>query len=123
MSKFSGRLSLTKGNDILFNKFVIKGIKDNNKFTYKENDKIVTIIIGDNKIDMKRVCSDYIINLKFDKYDVASGSYYLKEYKRTLPLEIRTNYLEISEKYIKIEYDLLGLEDEQSFVFSLEFEV
>ena len=43
------------------------GIKTNNKIVYKENDKKVTILIFDNKIEMNRYSNDYEINLLFEK--------------------------------------------------------
>ena len=43
----------------------VSGIKTKNKIIYKENDITVTILIFDNKIEMKRSCNEYKINFIF----------------------------------------------------------
>lgn len=121
MSRFKGCINLIRDNEKVYDDFFIKGIKNNDKIIYKENDINVTIFIKDNKIEMKRENNEYIISMNFDDSNDAVGSYFLKEYQKSMNLKIITKTLHYDNNCIELEY-LLYIENELSghFNFSLK---
>lgn len=124
MSRVSGIVNLIKDNQRIYDQLVVKGIKVGNKYTYRENDITVTILFEENKIKMKRVTSDYGIELIFDNNSCTLGNYYLKKYNKNLKLKVKTLKSFCHENRFDVEY-LLFMEDELTghFIFSLELEV
>lgn len=94
------------------------GIKTNNKIVYKENDKKVTILIFDNKIEMNRYSNDYEINLLFEKNKKTISHYKIFGGNKIFNLETNTKKLSISDYKILIEYELEG----NKFKYTLEME-
>ena len=83
-------------------------IKKDNKITYKENDISVTINIFNNKIEMKRVCKDYEINLIFEYKNKTISTYKVFGAPKVFELETNTKKLDIENDKIIIEYILEG---------------
>ena len=83
------------------------GIKQRNKIIYKENNINVTIIIFSNRIEMKRVCEFYEINLIFEKNKITKSTYQFDSSK-VLELNTLTKNLLINDNLIKIDYELEG---------------
>ena len=96
----------------------VTGIRTNNKIVYKENDKRVTILIFDNKIEMNRYSNDYEINLIFEKGKKTISNYIIFGGSKMFELETITKKLSISDNKILIEYELEG----NSFKYTLEME-
>lgn len=94
------------------------GIKIDNKIVYKENNITVTILIFKNKIEMNRSCNEYKINFVFDKNETTLSKYNVFGMPKEFLLETQTNKLEITDKYIKLKYNLEGNE----FSYDLEVE-
>lgn len=80
-----------------------KGIKNDNIITYKDNDVLVSIKI-DNSIKMKRNNIEFI----FIKNKNTNCIYNI--YNKNLTLNLFTNEIIISDKYIEIDYKI---EDEK----------
>ena len=124
MSRFCGIVNLCQDNYVIYDNLLVKGILNDNKLVYKEEDISVTILLKDNKIEMKRKSHDYCIELSFCEHKPSLGMYYLKEYNQNLELQIETLSLLHNEQRIDIEY-ILSMEKETvgHFIFSLELEV
>ncbi len=105
MSKISLKAHILSDIDDITIKTV--GIKQNNKIIYKENDINVTIVIQNNRIEMKRVCKFYEINLIFEK-DKLTKSTYQFDSSKILDLQTLTKKLIIKDNLIKIDYELEG---------------
>lgn len=124
MSKINGCINLQKDGEIIYSNFPIKGIKTNDKIVYKENDINVTILLDNNKIEMKRRTGDYIIELMFLDGKATSGNYHLIEYKNSINLNIETLSSSNQDNKIILDYNLSMVEEFIGhFTFSLEFEV
>ena len=124
MSKINGCINLQKDGEIIYSNFPIKGIKTNDKIVYKENDINVTILLDNNKIEMKRRTGDYIIELIFLDGKVTNGNYHLIEYKNSINLNIETLSSINQDNKIILDYNLSMAEEFIGhFTFSLEFEV
>lgn len=124
MSKINGCINLQKDGEIIYSNFPIKGIKTNDKIVYKENDINVTILLDNNKIEMKRRTDDYIIELMFLDGKATSGNYHLIEYKNSINLNIETLSSSNQDNKIILDYNLSMAEEFIGhFTFSLEFEV
>lgn len=96
--------------------FITDGIKKNNKITYKENNILVSVNILKNKIKMNRKCSEYEINLLFDKNKDTISTYSVFGGLKKFDLNTKTKNLIITEDKIIIEYNLEG----NDFKFTLE---
>lgn len=124
MSKINGCINLQKDGEIIYSNFPIKGIKTNDKIVYKENDINVTILLDNNKIEMKRRTDYYIIELMFLDGKATSGNYHLIEYKNSINLNIETLSSSNQDNKIILDYNLSMAEEFIGhFTFSLEFEV
>lgn len=124
MSKINGCINLQKDGEIIYSNFPIKGMKTNDKIVYKENDINVTILLDNNKIEMKRRTGDYIIELMFLDGKTTSGNYHLIEYKNSINLNIETLSSSNQDNKIILDYNLSMAEEFIGhFTFSLEFEV
>lgn len=106
MSKINLKAKLISDEDNL--NIETSGIKTNNKIVYKENNITVTIIYFNNRIEMNRTCNEYKINLIFEKNKRTLSNYLLFGTSKTFDLSTHTNKLEITEEYIKIDYELEG---------------
>ena len=84
------------------------GITTGNKIVYKENNITVTILIFDNKIEMNRTCNEYKINLIFEKEKNTISKYNVFGMPKEFLLETKTKKLEITNTFIKIDYNLEG---------------
>ena len=86
----------------------VPGIKNNNKIVYKENNITVTILIFNNKIEMNRTCNEYKINLIFEKGKETMSKYNVFGMPKEFLLETKTKKLEITDTFIKVDYNLEG---------------
>jgi len=112
--KISSNLLSDEGNLVINT----NGIKNKNKIIYKENEISVTILIFDNKIEMKRVHPDYIIELNFDINKETYTNYQFIGGDKVFKLTTKTKKLIISDKKIEIEYVL----EDNKFSYKLELE-
>jgi len=92
------------------------GIKTKNKIVYKENNKIVTILIFNNKIEMNRTCNEYKINMIFEKGKKTISKYNVFGMPKEFLLETKTSKLKITDTLINLDYNLEG----NDFSYSLE---
>lgn len=105
-----GKVYLKVNIDSEFENSVFMGnaIKVKNKIFYKEKDISVTIFIYKNKIEMKRYCKEYQINLIFDKSSITKSTYKLFNMDKEFILNTKTIELNICDNNIYLEYDLEG---------------
>lgn len=100
-------------------KFLFKGIKNQNKIIYKDNDVLVTIDIS-NTIVLTRENLDFKLQLTFDQNKETIGSYLLKMCNNYLELKVKTKKLVIESKFIEIIYIINNSDEIKNF--KLEFE-
>lgn len=93
-------------------------IKNDNKIVYKENEIQVTILILNNRIEMKRVSPEYIIDLIFDEKKDTISTYTFIGGSKCFELNTKTKKLIILDKSISIDYELEG----NWFKYTMEME-
>ena len=116
MAKFKISSNLISNEDNL--NIETKGIKTDNKIIYKENEISVTIVVLNNRIEMKRVHPDYIVELVFEKDKETLSSYKFVGGNKEFKLKTTTNKLVASDKKIEIDYKL----EDNNFKYKLELE-
>ena len=94
------------------------GIKRDNIIIYKEDQICVTISVFNNKIKMKRVHPDYIVELIFEKNKETLSNYWFVGGSKNFKLSTKTKKLIVTDKEIEIEYIL----EDNSFKYKLELE-
>lgn len=100
--------------------FYCEGIKNKNNIIYKDNNVSVKIIFSD-IIKIIRENSEYKIELNFNKNEKTKINYLLKEYNKSLELNLVTKNININNNYIEILYEIID-SDEGNINFKLEFE-
>ena len=113
-TKFKAKIDSQDEKSIIYGNCIF----NNNKITYKEKDKKVTILISDNIIEMIRECNDYKIHLIFQKDSVTQSTYQLFGGNKIFNLETKTEVLDIGDKKIQIDYIL----EDNKFSYILEME-
>lgn len=99
-----------------------KGIKLNNQIKFKENDILVTITIKNNTIEMNRSCSEYNLNLLFEKNKILVNDYNISNLG-CIKLKVETLELNIQENLISIKYYLEIDNEKQLFNYNLKYEL
>lgn len=100
--------------------FYCEGIKNQNNIIYKDNNVLVKIIFSD-IIKIIRENSEYKIELNFNKNEKTKINYLLKEYNKSLELNLVTKNININNNYIEILYEVID-NNEGNINFKLEFE-
>lgn len=100
--------------------FYCEGIKNKNNIIYKDNNVSVKIIFSD-IIKIIRENSEYKIELNFNKNEKTKVNYLLKEYNKSLELNLVTKNININNNYIEILYEIVD-NNEGNINFKLEFE-
>lgn len=119
MAKISCVINLKEDDKIVIDKKEVIGIKNDNKITFKDDDIIVTIIVNNNRIMMKRVNKEYELNLEFEERINTVGKYFLNNDNLWLPIEVFTDKILVSEKSVEVDYYI----DKINFNFKISFEV
>lgn len=123
MAKVKCTVNLKENDKVIFDNEPFLGVKLENKISYKENEIMVTILMIDNKIIMKRVARDYEINLQFVENRNTTGKYFINNGNLWLPLDTFTDTILVDDSNIRIEYKL-NLEDEPTkFLLEIKYEV
>ena len=97
-----------------------KGFLNDKVIKYNDGN-VITEIILDSPVTLKRVNNDYDIELTFVENKITNGSYFIKDIDRKLDLKITTKRLVIKDGQILIDY-VLDINDEE-FKFRLDYEV
>lgn len=85
-----------------------KAIKDKQKITYYINHEKYTLkIISPTKLILNRNTKELDSTLFFEVSKILTSNYTIKENNLSLGIDIRTNKIEINEKYIKISYTVI----------------
>ena len=92
-----------------------KGIKNNNKITFYDNDILNTIIIDSDNILVERKNNEYTISLDFSK---EKGIYKTKD-DLVLDFMIKINYIIKKEEFIEIDY-IIYMDDEISYNYTID---
>lgn len=119
MAKINCVINLKEDDKIVIDKKQILGIKNKNKVTFKDENIIVTIIVDNNKIMMKRANKEYELNFEFEEGISTTGKYFLNNDNLWLPIEVFTDKILVSEKSIEVDYYI----DKINFNFKISFEV
>ena len=119
MTKINCCINLKENDKLVFDNKNVIGIKRKNKITYQNDNILVTVLIDDNKITMKRISDEYNIILSFEEKNNTKGEYFLNNSNLMLPLNIFTDKILVSEKKIEITYKI----ENNVFDFAIDFEV
>lgn len=85
-----------------------KAIKDKQKITYYINNEKYTLkILSPTKLILNRNTKELDSTLFFEVSKILTSNYTIKENNLSLGIDIRTNKIEINEKYIKISYTVI----------------
>lgn len=123
MAKIRCCVDLKENEKSIFNNTHFCGIKVNNKISYHEDKIMVTILIDDNKIIMKRTSSDYKIVLQFEANKKTIGQYFLNNENLWLPLDIFTDTILFGDSSLQINYSLIQDNNPTKFFFRIKYEV
>ena len=123
MSKIKCIVNLKENNDVVFSNEVFYGVKGGNKISYQENGIMVTILIYDNKIIMKRIQENFEILLDFEKGKSSVGKYFINNDNLWLPLHTFTDTILVDDSYIRIDYQLSLDNEPTKFLFEIQYEV
>lgn len=85
-----------------------KALKNHQKITYYlDNEKYTLKIMNPTKLILNRNTNEVESTYYFEENKVLPTSYSLKENGLSLNIDIRTNKIEISDNYIKIQYTVI----------------
>lgn len=98
----------------------IKGIKNDNKLVYKENNIMVTLEILNNQIKIERKCDEYTLRMDFRESLTTPLIYDIKGVGNT-KLNIKTKKIEIKNNNIFIKYELI--DSKEIYYYELSYEV
>lgn len=100
------------------------GLIQDNKITYNDNIVTVTLVFEKNKVLLKRSNNEYEINLPLENKINTAGTYLLKNYQKTLSIDIYTEGLIIEEGKIIINYSIvIDNNQKDNYYFEIEYEV
>ena len=117
MSKIKLKTTLVvTGTDNDTFEYELEGIKIDNKLKFKEDTTFVTLTILNDAITIQRKTDEYILDMQFG--DTNTCNYHLNGLGN-LNLELLTKKVEISDKRIKIVYDMNG----NSYTYLVNYEV
>ena len=122
MSKISIKYTLENitTKDIIKNER--KGILKNNQIIFFDNNIKVTICLYNNKIKMTRQCTDYNLEMNFEKFLTINSFYDIKDIG-VIDIKIKTLNLLIKDNQIFLEYKMYLDKEAKLFKYNLEYEV
>lgn len=102
----------------------INGLYHDNKIIYNDGNIKVTLLLEDNKIEMKRETKEYEIKMLFDTNIETSGTYNIYDLNIIMDLKVETKKLVINNNIIVIMYSLkINNEFIGNYDLKLEYEV
>ncbi len=123
MAKVNVSTVLNSINDGI-TKFNGTGILKDNELIFYENNVKVVITFDNSCLSLKRTTDEYTILLEFCDSLTKDGNYDIKGDSIQIPIKTNTSCLEISDKKIHIEYELvLGGAHQGKFVYDIDYEV
>lgn len=99
-----------------------KGLLKNGILHYFEGPVKVSISMKE-PIYLKREQEEYLLELYFSKGELKQGTYYLKQWKKNIPLETKTKNIDKGVGRMEIDYELLLDQEPVQYQFLLEYEV
>ena len=112
----NGYLKSLDNNDI--SEINTKGIKNNNKITYYQDNIIHNIIIEDNKITLIRENEEFKSIIEFIENETKQSYYLLKNNNIAIDLNIKTNKIINNENNITITYEII--DSNESYEYKIE---
>ena len=95
-------------------------IKNNQKISYYlDKDKYNLKIISPNKIILTRTTNEIDSTLYFESNKTHQAIYVIKENDLSLEINIRTNNIEITDKYIKITYTVIDSNNDYEYYIEM----
>lgn len=119
MSKINVKSKLYNNEEIKFD-CLIKGIKNNGKLIFKEENVMVNLEILIDEIIIQRKHEDYTLKIDFKESLTTPIIYDIKGIGNTT-LNIKTNKLEINDNNIYIEYEII--ESNEIYYYEINYEV
>lgn len=97
--------NITNNEEMLIN---THAIKNNNKLIYfQNNEKYILQIVSPKKLILNRFTNELDSKLYFELNKVLSATYNIKKNNLSLKIDIRTNNIELNDKYVKITYTVM----------------
>ena len=97
--------NITNNEEMLIN---THAIKNNNKLIYfQNNEKYILQIVSPKKLILNRFTNELDSKLYFELNKVLSATYNNKKNNLSLKIDIRTNNIELNDKYVKITYTVM----------------
>ncbi len=97
-------------------------IKRDNNITYYDNGSLISLLIKQNKVILRKNNKDIKLNLEFEKDKSLTGFYFIKDLNIKIKAKAKTKKLKINDNSIKIEYDLfMNDEFSDSFIYNIEW--
>ncbi len=98
----------------------VSAIKNKNKISYILNETKHKITIYDDKIVLVRENDEFVHSLIYSIDNFTKSEYYIKELNTNIEIKIKTNKIELDEKHIKIDYEIVDSGDKYSYRIDLE---
>lgn len=99
----------------------VSAIKNKNKISYILNETKHKITIYDDKIVLVRENDEFVHSLIYSIDNFTKSEYYIKELNTNIEIKIKTNKIELDEKHIKIDYEIVDSGDKYSYRIDLEW--
>ena len=97
--------NITNNEEMLIN---THAIKNNNKLIYfQNNEKYILQIVSPKKLILNRFTNELDSKLYFELNKVLYATYNIKKNNLSLKIDIRTNNIELNDKYVKITYTVM----------------
>ena len=106
---------LNKTNNDIYN-INTKGIKEDNKIKFYDNEILNIITIDSDYIYIERKGKEYNINMSF-REGKTKGTYKLKGL--SFDFDIKTNYIKKEDNYIEIDY-IIYMDDEIKYNYIID---
>lgn len=114
MSKINLKIELIGPEENI--NLITSGIKNKNKIIYMENNIKVSITLLKNELNIKRICNEYEVELNLKNKVKTISNYKLFGSSKIFRLETFTNFLDIGDNKIDVDYNLEG----NNFKFTIE---
>ena len=96
-------------------------IKNKNKITYIIDNTSYKLEINGKKIVMIRDNQEFTHKFVFDIDNITKSEYYIKELNTDISVNIKTTKLQLNEKQIKINYEIVESKNKYIYILDLEW--
>jgi len=99
------------------------GIKNGQQIKYLINDTKYKIILSDTQVTLIRENDSFIHKFLFEEKKKTKTNYYIKEYSTEIEVSIITEYIDITESTIEIEYKIEDNAEEYKYFLEMRKEL